>query len=422
MTQSLAQSYLGPVLNGQVVRDNPKPFSTNDTHAVVPTRLIHQREDYPELPVHQIMLRPPVDQALLVSLKEEIQDHFEGRIANFLIQSVMVYGTGLHFIFNDAADDQYGKPGTYSKVPKGLPKASRGYAAAHMATLPTLVVQGAQKVHIFGKGSFFHKQANATTWLPVVCNQVDSDFDLKIKCEGQTFREMATTVLNLLASNECEPSYAFDYFLENSVTFLNRSNKQGLEKQVVGYYQDVATDYLRQVNKSDLLVKTLLGYRRDPDSLAHIYKKAQREVHTLFMREMQALAPVYIPSPQLEQRLKLRSSHPARFRIYLDGYMEGVKVTKTMQKYIDKAMGDRNAHQKVLIYLVNVKDEQELSTHLHTAVQAPPPRNYTNGLPNHFVDLYTEVRRTSGLKSEPRSLHEIVAGVLQATTHNPMGT
>lgn len=386
-TWRITDSYLGPEIDpSSEFRAADRLYSENLAPAYVPGLLIYKGvKGYCSRSVDELMLRPPVTIELLTSLKEDIKNHFEGRIAHFWMCALLIHNTGLLFNFCDAADAQIGGPGSSRLVPETEVKAAREFAAAHPATLPALQLHIAEKTHkaiAFGRGSFFHRLANATTWLPVVVNQIDTALDRTARLGARyshynhSFRYLTTHILNDLSSNLINPHEGLHYFLTYVLDYLpaiGLSEKRDMREFVINCYREVAESYLKKMYENDFLIKALCGSVTDRSPLEAIYARVQADMHYQFVHEMHALKPIVIADPRLEHQLAV-GVDLSRFKAIIAGFLKeqsekgAFAVSKKAGQYVKASLQVKNVRIVALQYLTGLADEKSLKKDLEKAV------------------------------------------------------
>ena len=173
----------------------------------------------------------------LLSLAQDLQNHFEMRIQLFCQQLFLVYKT--NFLFS-------GGP-TKDVVGRGDVKLQT--QAAHSGTLPSLLYNttAGETALVFAKKSQFYTSWNATVLLPILANQVDSKIDGTTRGK-YTFRARCIEILNDASQGKKTPQEGLHAFLTRVVSVL-----EGLEKTeyraltckriVVQNYLQVARSY-----------------------------------------------------------------------------------------------------------------------------------------------------------------------------------
>jgi|GEM_PF-4896934 len=418
----ICSTYLGPEVDLNNTGRTKKPFSSKEAPAHVPPSLVYRDANdpkkYHQRKIEQLMLRPPVSEALIVSLEEDIKNHFEGRIASFWMQALLVYQTGLQILFSETADAQFGGAGSYRLVPEGF-KVKKACAAAHMATLPTLVVQRANKIYAFGKGSFFHSHANATTWLPVQCNQVDSYLDRHAKRPGdsRTFRESTADLLKDLSLNQCSPMQGLERFLITSLGYLAPVSQDRIKEQVASCYREVAHSYLDKLWVNDYIFRALSGSLKDNGSIDEICIKVQSQMHRLFIQQMGPLQPrkriIVLIKPQLRIGVNL-----GQMSALIDTFLRNnpIYLTDTVKKHISNSLKASSVRKIALVYLRGIAHLGALQQDLEKVIRTVPAGR--KNLPTPLFNLYSEIK--SSLKSNVHNMNTIVIRVLSGVSRNPV--
>lgn len=446
--QDFLKSYCGPEVNIQEepFRGNPVKFSSNVTYAFVPEVFTYNPQQNLKVEVETLVKRPKFSIQLLESIRDLIQDQFECRIANFWIQALLVYKTGLQFIFCNTADYQVGNAPPYSKmVPASEQQGEKEYACVHMATLPTLRVLSTtpDKAIAFGQGSFFHLQANATVWLPGVVNKADKLLDIctgfkqKVydRMEQCTFRQIATYLLRDVATGHLNPKEALTYFLQQANAFIpfidaNKMPSQS-EQFVLHTYKSVSETYLKKLAKGDYLIEALSGRCFSQIKGEEFYMSVQKEMHSLFSKEMNAKKPQIIVDPTLSTKLS-SNRHPKRFTIFLEQFFKdeiaktntSLRAGNTVEKYVKLSVQEPAVVNNVLVYMTNLENESDFRVDLQYILKIKSKETLNKvGLPNRILTVYNTVLSALSSKSSgpkgPKNMNAIIIKVLtRVSTHN----
>lgn len=400
---------------------SPNKFSKNIVPARVPTLLIDNTiKGYLGKPVEEVAIHRPVTRSLLIALKEDIKDLFEGRIARFWSQALLVYKTGLQFFLHDSADAQIGKISSPSKY-------SRQYAAVHMSTLPALRVKtpNSDKIIAFGQGSFFHSYDNATIWLPAVVNQVDSSLDRHsriTKDDEYSFREKTIALLSLLSADCVSLKTSLKLFLYFALIHLENlleSTKEELNTLVLEYYIEVVNSYLKSLKESDYIIKALSGVIKmvhlDDETL---YNLVQQQMHQLLISDMQKISPPVIVDPNLTHLLTT-NVNPSRFKNFLEqSILELIRsnknlITTTTLSYVKRSLLAANVRSVGLEYLAKIADQTELNKDLKVVLTEKL-------IPSRLQAMFNEIiYAISNNTKKPRRKEFIVVAVITELSRDP---
>lgn len=292
---AFSQSYLGPELPNNIPRLRLS-YSSNKAPAYVPDALLspgYFRAFLGE-PVENHVQKVSVDQALLSTLKGDIENHVEARIQNFITQLMIVYKTGIQFSPFTHAEIQIGKAKTRGD-------SAGFYGAAHSSTLPALRILSSRSSRTsisFAKDSSFYHGWNMTVYLPTVVNQLDAKIDSSSRHQvnGKDFRARAIHILNTVSEGECIPKEGLREFLEAMIRIIE-AEKHGeadsMNLELLDIYHRIAERYHENIDNGYPLFQKLFLRAIDEKIDERFYFRVQAEIHSKLIREMDHLRPRY---------------------------------------------------------------------------------------------------------------------------------
>jgi hypothetical protein len=250
---------------------------------------------------------------LIESMKSDIEDHAERRIQLFLQQLLLVYKTGI----------QFEKYRAYLQVGSGNATKGYEYAAAHNATLPSLLCSRAGESVLFAKNTPLAIEWNETALLPTHANQVDSRLDLHHGKLGvnRALRDISIRILNRTAqvTGGITPKEGLQEFLlsfDQLVGCARTGFTVPAKQRVLDFYQNPIRSYIQFLQGGDQVLARLChlpdgaGFTDElyQDLQLYMYKKllVPDDVTVLAGRlfSRRVIAPA-LPSPQIIAPLPL---------------------------------------------------------------------------------------------------------------------
>ena len=381
---NLALYYLGPeVSNDEKYRANARCYGDAQVPAYVPPQYVYNNGTMRCMSekVDSWMRKPIVTLEMIAdeSHRMLVRDKFEANIANFFSQILLVYKTGIQFIFHNSADSQIGKPPIASgNLPHWEQWDANGFECAHIASLPSLraYIPGREGRSIaFGRGSFFQDYANATIWLPKVVNDADSELDIhsRVREDSDSFRFYATRILNGVSLGWYDPKQALIYYLNRAVAHLTCMMEKPLvlerkeRKIILSDYLCVTNSYLNKIWWNNYVIKALCCEFNEHDDES-TYMSVQQRMHHLFISNMNELRPKIVDIQSLQMNLSYPGQNPSRFINYLNTTLVWnrhlLNFTPTVYHYINTSLNSQNVRIEGLNHLVFLPDETALMNDL----------------------------------------------------------
>ncbi|MBA3723039.1 MAG: hypothetical protein H0W88_11665 [Parachlamydiaceae bacterium] len=197
---------------------------------------------------------------------DDVQAHAEKKFHLFFKQLLLVYSTSVEYLPNrtliQVGTGKTTKPDA-ALIASNQPLAKKScYAAAHIATLPSLKFKNRNGEFFLGKGSAFDFEINATNLLPLEINQVDELIEGDWS-EGDKLRPTALKILNMVASGSLMPKQGLQVFLQS---FLDNVRASGLK--IYNDYFKLTIDSPHR-SKKERKYRVLLNYEK----MANNYKE-----------------------------------------------------------------------------------------------------------------------------------------------------
>jgi hypothetical protein len=427
-SQGLKDCYLGPKFPNKMNRNSSVfNYDENLAPAYVPKTFFYFKEEADlTSSVDGLKRKLKVDLSLLKKIRKDIKNHVEYRIQIFLQQLILVFKTKLVFDFCNSAIKQIG-----STVCDEANKNEEGdYAAAHGSTLPCLRILNEEdddNSTIFGLGSSFERDWNATVFLPKVVNDIDSDFDkFYRKCNKEKcFRKISTEILNEVSSGKKTPKEGLKLFLENGLEYVGEllGKEEDEEKEyVLKIYKKMMEDYQEALGDEGDFFKTLC-LRVDPRSTEEeltedeCLLKTQKKMHAVFKREMEENRPE-------EVELDLDGKDPTAYADKVEELCEDIELSKSQKKYKEIALLDKKVRTFAIQYLADISSSEELESDFQQLLKFKTIKTIDkHPLPDGILKIHDavleKISRDCSVKS-PRSMNLIIVGIIQDIVKNPL--
>lgn len=426
-SQGLKECYLGPKFPNEMNRNSSVyGYAENLAPSYVPTTFFHLTEDRNlKSSVDGLKRKLKVDLALLKKIRKDIKNHVEYRIQIFFQQLILVFKTKLVFDFCNSAIKQIG-----STVCDEANENEDGlYAAAHSSTLPCLRISDEDDTDnsiVFGLGSSFERDWNATVFLPKVVNDIDSDLDkFYKKCNKEkSFREISTDILNKVSKGKINPKKGLELFLKNGLEYVGEllGKEDDEEKEyVLKLYKKMMLEYLSGLKENESFFKTLC-LRVDPRSVEEgltedqCLLKTQKKMHAVFKREMEENRPE-------EVELDLDGKDPTKYADDVEKLCENIELSKSQIRYKNIALLDKKVRALAIQYLADLSSAESLGNDFGQLLKFKTIKTINKyPLPAGILKIHDavleKISKDCKVKS-PRNMNLIIVGIIQDIAQYP---